>query len=226
MTQRILAFTAAVLSFHFAHGQNVGIGTNTPSNKLTVVAATDPVRFTGMQPAGTTTMGTLVTDNTGVVKIRNASSISAVRVTGTMTFAANNTLYFNDVTAAPTETFDNLGEFSGHTFTPSQPGLYQVSYTINYNQRDNTNDNGEGYMGYAYILAGTPSGTPLTAPTLSSTGNKITIPEASGAPSINGVSMNELVKLSAGEVIQFRATTYGSTGGATASYIINISRVD
>ncbi len=152
--------------------------------------------------------------------------MSAVRATGTFTIAVNNTFYFTDVTAAPIETFDNLNEFSGHTFTPAQPGLYQVTFIANFDQRDNTNDSGDGYLGYVKILAGTPAGNPLTAPNYSTTNGKVTLPEVSGALSYSTVTNSEIVKLAAGEVIQLQVTAYGSSNGATGSYVINITRID
>lgn len=205
---------------------NVGIGTPLPSNKLHIAATADPVRFSGLQPADNAIAGTVVSDNNGVLKLKTANSMSAVRATGTFTIAVNNTFYFTDVTAAPTETFDNLNEFSGHTFTPAQPGLYQVTLIANFNQRDNTNDSGDGYLGYVKILAGTPTGSPLTAPNYSTTNGKVTLPEVSGALSYSTVTNSEIVKLAAGEVIQLQVTAYGSSNGATGSYVINITRID
>ena len=47
---------------------NVGIGTTAPTNKLHINNFTDPLRLEGLQPAGNNIAGSLVVDNTGVVK--------------------------------------------------------------------------------------------------------------------------------------------------------------
>jgi|GEM_PF-2128007 len=209
-----------------AQNGNVGINTATPTNTLHVNATADPLRLQGLQAASASAYNTLAVDATGVVKLRNASSVSAVRATGNITFILNNTTYFTDVTAAPAETIDNLNEFSGHTFTATQAGLYQVSFMINFLQRTNANDSGDGYVGALHILSGTATGSPETAPLYSSTAGKISLPEIGGATVNNQVNITDLVKLTAGQVIQFQTWVFGTTGGVTGSYCINIVRVD
>ena len=206
-------------------GGNVGIGTTTPTNQLQVVAATattDPVRFAGLQPADATATGILVTDINGVIRSQSATSVSAVSYNGSITYAADSTIYFNDATASPTKVIDNRSEFSGHTFTATQAGLYQVTFTINYTQRTSITDGGDGYLGYASINVGTST----SAPNYSTTIGKISNNESGGQAYNQNVTNTDLVKLTAGQVIQFQSMVYGSTGGVTANYIINIVRVN
>lgn len=210
----LLSFSALIPGY--AQTGNVGIGTAIPSNKLTVSAAADPARLIGLQ-APATYKGTLVADATGVVKLRDASSISAVRATGSITYVNNNTIYASNVTGAPTEHFDNLNEFSGNVFTASQTGLYQVTYTVNGDQRANTNDSGDGYQLFVRVI--TPFGTTQAI-------GKVNIPEVSGVPNQETVSASDLVKLNAGQTIQFTTLVYGSTNGNTGTYAILINRVD
>jgi hypothetical protein len=206
-------------------GGNVGIGTTTPTNQLQVVAATattDPVRFVGLQPADATATGLLVTDINGVIRSQSATSASAVSYTGNIAYATDSTNYFTDATASPAKGFDNRSEFSGHTFTAAQAGLYQVTFMINFNQRTSGTDGGDGYLGYASINVGTPA----SAPNYSTAIGKISNNETGGPPHAQDVINTDLVKLTAGQVIQFQSMVYGSTGGVTASYTIIIARVN
>ncbi|WP_449400832.1 hypothetical protein [Chryseobacterium wanjuense] len=198
---------------------NVGIGISTATNKLHV-NATNPVRLEGLQAAAGTA-GSLVVDNTGVVQLRNSSSISAVRATGNLTITVNNLATNTNASAAPTETFDNLNEFTGNTFTAAATGLYKVDFQINYPQRVATEDGGDGYLGYAYIN--------LNASTYTTVSTKVTLPETSGAPSYNTCVNSVLVKMTAGNTLTFQAIVYGSTANTaniTTPYIINIVRID
>jgi hypothetical protein len=205
-------------------GGNVGMGTTMPTNQLHVVAApaTDPVRFVGLQPADATATGILVTDNDGVIRSQSATSVSAVSYTGNISYATDSTNYFNDATASHTKVIDNQSEFSGHTFTATQAGLYQVTFTINYTQRTSITDGGDGYLGYASINVGTST----SAPNYSTCIGKISNNESGGQTYNQNVTNTDLVKLTAGQVIQFQSMVYGSTGGVTANYIINIVRVN
>jgi hypothetical protein len=206
-------------------GGNVGIGITTPTNQLQVVAATDPVCFAGLQPADTTAIGTLVTDINGVVRVRSANTISAVRVTGNLTNIPNGNGYYDyiDGLGSPMITFDNLGEFSGHTFTAKQAGLYQVTFKINFDQypktttsngTTSTNDNGDGYLA-RNIMGGL------------STFGKITLPEANHYPSSNTVTNIALLQLTKGKTVTFQVFLWGATGGVhTASYVADVVRID
>ncbi|RQO31065.1 hypothetical protein DBR32_10190 [Taibaiella sp. KBW10] len=201
---------------------NVGIGTAAPTAKLQVSATgtNDPVRIENLQNAATTagtTAKTLVVDGNGVLKTKNKDNVSAVRATGTITLAQNNTVYFTDVTAAATETFDGLNEFSGHTFTAAQDGLYQVSFTVRFDQ---TVSAFVGVLGLnLYNVSATPNYTS------SYTANIQVPPVLSGPLALSLVSSN-LVKLNAGQVIQFCIQDYAAVPNQTANYIINVHRVD
>jgi hypothetical protein len=208
-------------------GGNVGMGTTTPTNQLQVVAATattDPVCFAGLQPADATAIGTLVTDINGVIRVRSANTISAVRVTGNLTNIPNENASFNyiDGLSSPMITFDNLGEFSGHTFTAMQAGLYQVTFKINYDQYPTTttsngttitNDGGDGYLARV-LMSG------------SSVYGKITVPEANHYPSSNTVTTSILSKLTKGGKVTFQVYITGASGVHTASYVADIVRID
>jgi trimeric autotransporter adhesin len=84
-------FTPAFLLIaSYSIAQNTGIGNTTPTNKLHVTAATDPLRLEGLQ-SGTATDSLLTVNSTGVVKRRNFSSLtgawSILGNTGTTTTA-------------------------------------------------------------------------------------------------------------------------------------------
>lgn len=202
---------------------NTGIGTIAPTNKLHVISAADPVRFEGLQTESGTTVGAVAIDATGVLKLKKLGSVSAARITGNITLASDNLYTFTDATAAPILTYDNLGEFTGHTFTVTQGGLYQIAFTARYNQRANTNDGGDGFLGGVRILAGTGPVPPVYG-TVDL--KKVSIPE-SGSPAVSvAVTKLELLKLTAGQLVQFQVCTYGATNNVTGNYTINISRVD
>ncbi|MCS3532992.1 hypothetical protein [Chryseobacterium sp. JUb7] len=196
---------------------NVGIGTASPSNILHV-NATNPVRLEGLQ-VSSGSAGTLAVNSTGVVQLRNSSSISAVRATGNITITVNNT-FTNIATAA--ETFDNLNEFAGNTFTAAATGLYKVDFQIVYPQRGNTEDGGDGYMAYARIsLNGSAYGNLQSS--------KVPLPEVSGAPSSISVTNSALVKMNAGNTLTFDGLTFGSTPNTTniiAPFVLSIVRID
>lgn len=196
---------------------NVGIGTASPSNILHV-NATNPVRLEGLQ-VSSGSAGTLAVNSTGVVQLRNSSSISAVRATGNITITVNNT-FTNIATAA--ETFDNLNEFASNTFTAAATGLYKVDFQIVYPQRGNTEDGGDGYMAYARIsLNGSAYGNLQSS--------KVPLPEVSGAPSSISVTNSALVKMNAGNTLTFDGLTFGSTPNTTniiAPFVLSIVRID
>ncbi|WP_293308125.1 hypothetical protein [Pedobacter sp. UBA5917] len=215
MKKLIILVVFALIS-NMVLAQNSGIGTTSPTNKLHVKATSDPIRLEGLSNA-TSTSGTIVTDASGVLKIRNPDNISAVRITGNITLAADNTPYFNDVTEAPTETFDNLNEFSGHTFTAAQTGLYQVSFTTRYTQST------VFYGGLVLVYAG-------NGPTPPQYGaydmGCINPPRAGFNFTLVSVTKSELIKLTAGQIMLFRMSTFGAIGNTNGSYVITINRID
>ncbi|MDR6370538.1 hypothetical protein J2795_002250 [Chryseobacterium bernardetii] len=195
---------------------NVGIGTSSASNKLHI-NATNPVRLEGLQAASGTS-GSLTVNSTGVVQLKNSASISAARGTGIVTITTNNTFVNTSVSA---KTFDNLSEMAGNTFIASSTGLYKVDFIVNYPQRGATEDGGDGYLGYAQIS--------LNGIQQSFTNTKVTLPEASGAPSFVSCTNSTLIKMNAGQVLSFQALSFGSTPNTTnivAPFTINVVRID
>nr|WP_315035145.1 hypothetical protein [uncultured Chryseobacterium sp.] len=195
---------------------NVGIGTSAATNKLHIIA-TNPIRLEGLQGASGT-VGSLSVNSTGVVQLRNASNISAARATGTVTITLNNT-FTNAAFSA--KTFDNLNEMSGNSFTANAAGLYKVDFMINYPQRDATEDDGDGYMGYAQIS--------LNGVQQSFTSTKVSLPEKNGAPSFITCTNSTLLKMTAGQILSFQALSFGSTPSSTnitAPFIISVTRLE
>lgn len=195
---------------------NVGIGTSSATNKLHI-NATNPVRLEGLQAASGTS-GSLTVNSTGVVQLKNSASISAARGTGIVTITVNNTFVNTSVSA---KTFDNLSEMTGNTFTASSTGLYKVDFIVNYPQRGATEDGGDGYLGYAQIS--------LNGIQQAFTNTKVTLPEASGAPSFVSCTNSTLIKMNAGQVLSFQALSFGSTPNTTnivAPFTINVVRID
>lgn len=196
---------------------NIGIGTINPSNRLHI-SGTDPLRLQGLQNSNSS-VGILTVNSSGVVQLRNTASISAVRATGTVTVASDNSQ--NNINTNPTETFDNLSEFSSSTFTASTAGLYKIDFQINFPQRTSAQDGGDGYTGYAHINV---NGT-----NYNSASTKVSLPEVSGNLGYNSCSNSVLVKLNAGDTVNFASSVVGSTAGSaniTSSYVINIVRLD
>lgn len=195
---------------------NVGIGTSSATNKLHI-NATNPVRLEGLQTASGTA-GSLTVNSTGVVQLKNSASISTARGTGIVTITTNNTFVNTTVSA---KTFDNLNEMTSNTFTASATGLYKVDFIVNYPQRGATEDGGDGYLGYAQIS--------LNGIQQSFTNTKVTLPEASGAPSFVSCTNSTLLKMNAGQVLSFQALSFGSTPNTTnivAPFTINVVRID
>ncbi|MCS3869950.1 hypothetical protein J3D55_002866 [Chryseobacterium ginsenosidimutans] len=197
---------------------NVGIGTAAPTTALHVVSTADPLRLEGLQPSSGATSA-LTVNSSGVVQMRNATSISAVRATGNIIITANN---INTNTGAAKETFDNLSEFTGNTFTAAATGIYKVNFSINYPQRAATEDGADGYLGFVKIA--------LNGVDYSSMNTKVTLAESVGGVSSVTCINSALVKMTAGNTLTFQGLTYGSTPTATASitapFTINIVRVD
>ncbi|AZB10832.1 hypothetical protein EG344_19315 [Chryseobacterium sp. G0162] len=195
---------------------NVGIGTSTATNKLHI-NATNPIRLEGLQGASSP-VGSLAVNSTGVVQLRNSSNVSAARGTGVVVITLNNT-FTNATTSA--KTFDNLNEMTGNTFTANATGLYKVDFMVNYPQRDATEDDGDGYTGYAQIS--------LNGVQQSFTSNKVTLPEKNGAPSFVTCTNSTLLKMNAGQILSFQALSFGSTPGSTniaAPFIISVVRLE
>jgi len=217
--KKMIQIVALAFVSNMAWAQNTGIGTKAPTHKLHVKDVSDPIRLEGLSNA-TSTAGTIVTDANGVLKKRNTDNISTVRVSGNVTLSTStNTPVFIDSTEPPTETFDNLNEFSGNTFTASQTGLYQVSFTGRYLQ------NSSFYTGSVWLYVGNGPNPPVYG-TLDMGGIN---PKASGPTIVNyplSVTKSELVKLTAGQVIQFKMSTYGASVSVSGTYIITVNRVD
>ncbi|WP_054509916.1 hypothetical protein [Chryseobacterium sp. ERMR1:04] len=197
---------------------NVGIGTAAPTNILHV-NATNPLRLQGLQ-ASSGSAGTLAVNSTGVVQLRNSASISAVRATGTVNVTVNNT--FTGITTVA-ETFDNLNEFGGNTFTAAADGLYKVDFQINYPQRTTAEDGGDGYIAYARMsLGGVQYGNVQIV--------KVTVNETSGAPASISATYSGLVKMVTGNTLTFDGLTFGSTPTVAipivGAFTLNIVRID
>lgn len=205
------------MGFQYTYAQigNVGINTDTPTNKLHIKgnAITDPLRVENLLPAQNTA-GTLVADASGVIRLRNLNSISYVRASGNITLAATDTYYFTNATAAVSSEVDNLNEFSGNTFTVTQTGLYLVTLTVQYTQQNT----GDGYLGHSVILK--------NGVIVENNVAKIAITEVSGAPSVNGSEATAILKLNTADTISFQARSYGAGASTTAIYNINIVRLD
>lgn len=195
---------------------NIGIGTSFATSKLHI-NATNPLRLEGLQ-AASGTAGSLTINNTGVVQLRNASNISAAKGTGIVTITLNNT--FNN-TSVSSKTFDNLNEMLGNTFTAASTGLYKVDFLVNYPQRDITEDDGDGYMGYAQIS--------LNGIQQAFTSTKVSVPEKNGAPTFVSCTNSTIIKMNAGQVLSFQALSFGSTPNSTnivAPFTISVVRID
>ncbi|RQO42476.1 hypothetical protein DBR39_00955 [Chryseobacterium sp. KBW03] len=195
---------------------NIGIGTSAATNKLHINAI-NPIRLEGLQPASGTT-GSLTISGTGVVQLQNSTTISAARGTGTVSITSNNT-FTNTVPSA--KNFDNLSEMMGNSFIPSATGLYKVDFSINYPQRAASEDDGDGYLGYAQIS--------LDGVQQSFTNTKVTLPEVTGAPSFVTCINSTLVKMNAGQVLSFQALSFGATPNPTnilAPFTITVVRID
>ncbi|WP_179472494.1 hypothetical protein [Chryseobacterium sp. H1D6B] len=196
---------------------NVGIGISAPTNLLHV-NGTNPLRLQGLQ-ASSASAGTLAVNSSGVVQLLNSASISAVRATGNVTITVNNTLT-NAISTV--ETFDNLNEFTGNTFTASLTGMYKVDFQINYPQRATTEDSGDGYLAYSKIA--------LNGVDYTFTSTKVPIQEISGAVSFVTCMSSALVKMNAGDVLTFQGQSYGSTPTVAvplvAPYTVSIVRID
>lgn len=227
MKKFFLIFSTVCISICSVSAQNTGIGTQSPSNKLTVVDVTaDPIRLIGLQrqDAGTAAIGTVVADNNGVLKIRDSKTTSAINYTGSFNIVNNNTIYsFNDPSfnVNSVKVFDNLGEFNGRVFTAKQPGLYAVTFTVAYDQRAN-----EGFKFRNRILSGTAGATTVTTPfwfACTSLG-----PENLGTNvGIKiGLTATATVLLAAGQVIEFQNSVPAGGNNYTAIYTITIFRVD
>jgi len=199
---------------------NVGMGVAAPLYKLDIATATNPLRLKGLQsPAADSggQRGSLVVDTGGVVKLQTAATISAVEVSGSVTMAADNTAYFTDATSAPSESIDNLNEFSGHTFTAKSTGLYLVQYIMGFNQRS------DQYMGWLTISSS--NGVGYHNRTV------VVVPPESGVTALSqACPISEVLKLAAGGTVTFTAKTYGlntvSAGSGRGDYNIVITRID
>jgi trimeric autotransporter adhesin len=82
--RKSLLLSIFLLPVFFATAQNVGIGVTTPTNKLHVAAANDPLRLEGLQ-SGVATDSVLTANSNGVVRRRTLSALlgsGAWQITG------------------------------------------------------------------------------------------------------------------------------------------------
>lgn len=109
----------------------------------------------------------------------------------------------------------------GNTFTAASTGLYKVDFLVNYPQRDITEDDGDGYMGYAQIS--------LNGIQQAFTSTKVSVPEKNGAPTFVSCTNSTIIKMNAGQVLSFQALSFGSTPNSTnivAPFTISVVRID
>ncbi|TKC10435.1 hypothetical protein FA048_09605 [Pedobacter polaris] len=194
---------------------DVRLGGTLSAPTTIATSAVNTLAASGLQNA-TSSVGTVVVDANGVLKLKTAASISSVRVTGDITFTNNDQFYFINNNGTMTETFDNLNEFAGAQFTAVQTGLYQFNFSVNFAQ----SSNGAAYLGKLNVL----SGNAATPSTYTSGNSKIS--GAVGTALSDICSVTDIVKLTAGQVIQFQAGIYQTTGGLTGKYVVSITRVD
>lgn len=201
---------------------NIGIGALPSTNKLFVSATANPLKLEGLQVTSAKS-GTLVTEASGEVKLQNQNNISTVKANGSFTMTNNNE--YLQITAIPTETFDNLSELEASTFTPKEAGLYLVSLSIHYPQyNDNADGGGDGYFASARIKH-LSSGNAIIQTNASN--GKIPLKETGGESLRISVSITRLFKLDSNEKIIFEAFVFGhSDATLNCSYAINISRID
>ncbi|MBB4805916.1 hypothetical protein HNP38_001188 [Chryseobacterium defluvii] len=199
----------------------VGINSSSPTHMLHVKGngTLSPFRVEGLQ-SNQSNLNELVSTSTGVVKKQDLNSISAVRVTGTLNMPVNNIIYATNATSAPVEEYDNLNEFSGNVFTASQAGLYMAVLTITYPQRSSGSDAGDGYLAYAIINDSGAGGGEFM-------NKKIYNPESSLVAASQYITAKYLVKMNAGQILNFETLVYGSTNNVNGvTYKINIVRMD
>ncbi|NML69066.1 hypothetical protein HHL23_04580 [Chryseobacterium sp. RP-3-3] len=188
-------------------------------------SAANTLTLSGLQGSAAKT-GTLVADGSGIVRLQDRSTLSAVRVDGNLTITgAENNLFFytNKSGTAINEDLDNLNEFSGNTFTASQSGLYRVQINSRYDQHTNAVDSGDGYVGCLRLMAGNGPFAGQYGPFFC---GKVPIVEVGGTFVPIGVPKTDLVKLNAGQVVQFQILVYGATTNVTVYYEILIERID
>ncbi|GAA5084748.1 hypothetical protein GCM10023210_04870 [Chryseobacterium ginsengisoli] len=214
------ALLLGITFFSISISAQTGIGVVSPSNMLHVRGNTilNPVRIEGLQ-SGSANLDNLVSSTTGLIKRQNLNTVSAIRVSGNLNMAANNTYYETNTTSAPTEEFDNLNEFNGDTFTASRPGLYYATFTVIFPQRSAAVDGGDGYQGNIYIDDSTGGGEGISS--------KIYNPESTLTAADQYMTAKYLIKMIAGQELYFGILAYGSTGNVNGvTYKINIVRMD
>lgn len=214
------------------NGGNVGIGTTNPAKKLEIDAGSDYLRVTNLAsvPSATPANSLVIDPVTGDIGQRSSSDVSAVKVIGYVGSVVNNVQTYIDDPAPggiSIERFDNLNEFSGHTFTASATGLYQVHFVTNFPSSDVGMDDGDGYFGQSNILV---NGVSIGEP-----GGAIRVPlkDVSSPPASQDRIDHDypnLVKLNAGDTLDFSVHIFGSTAGSGTGkqigYSIQIVRID
>ena len=108
-------------------GGSVGIGTATPTNKLTVSAVTDPVKFVGLQSASDTSL--LTVDGTGVIHTLPTSSVGLSWNNSTATQSAtSNNGYVGTATTLTTITLPSTAAFGSIVeVVGTGTGLWRIS---------------------------------------------------------------------------------------------------
>jgi hypothetical protein len=119
--------------------RNVGIGTQTPSNKLHVSATSDPLRLQGLQN-GTSSDNILTVSSTGIVKqttIENFLNENSIQTSAVFELTNNFTNFLNGVSAGSKQTLPmtlvknvipGLTFNSGTNTITFPPGLYQMTF--------------------------------------------------------------------------------------------------
>lgn len=101
----IVVNTASTERLRVDQNGNVGIGTSSPSNKLSVISSSNPLYLSGVQTTSTPTSDSILTINAGVVKKSAYSSVFTIAkylYSVTLPAVANNGGAYLDITVANT----------------------------------------------------------------------------------------------------------------------------
>ncbi|MBL7732346.1 MAG: hypothetical protein JNM88_14300 [Chitinophagaceae bacterium] len=157
---------------------------------------------------------------TGLMETQAVSGQSRVYVEGTATLASNNTSYLVNTSGSPAKIHDRLNEFNGATFKAKYAGLYYVSMSASFDQRNKDKDHGDGFLGHTDFRDKNNN-------LLARSWGKIPFYEAQGSGTPVAVAPSiAMVYLNAGETLTFRLSTFGSTGNVVSRYSIVIYSLD
>ena len=140
---RVVSISASSLNFSSSTqpnllvldgGNQVGIGTITPTNKLTVSATTDPVKFVGLQSASDSTV--LTVDGTGVVHTFPIASLASGTIykSSSNTFQTNSgtsTFYSSAISSSNFSNGDSLKINVAVTMSTTSVNSVETTYWIN-----------------------------------------------------------------------------------------------